>query len=61
MTSSSGFANGLLDDWSAVEAAFTTPRSTGPVEGQVNRSELIKRQGFGRTQLDLLRARVLPA
>jgi transposase len=55
------FANGLLDDWSAVEAAFTTRWSTGPVEGQVNRIKLIKRQGFGRMRLDLLRARVLPA
>jgi transposase len=53
------FANGLLDDWSAVEAAFTTPWSTGPVEGHVNRIKLIKRQGFGRMKLDLLRSRVL--
>jgi transposase len=55
------FANGLLGDWSAVEAAFTTSWSTGPVEGHVNRIKLIKRQGFGRMKVDLLRSRVLAA
>jgi transposase len=55
------FANGLLDDWSAVEAAFTTSWSTGPVEGHVNRIKLIKRSGFGRMKVDLLRSRVLAA
>lgn len=55
------FANGLLDDWSAVEAAFRLPWSNGPVEGHVNRVKLIKRSGFGRAKIDLLRSRVLAA
>jgi transposase len=55
------FANGLLDDWSAVEAAFRLHWSNGPVEGQVNRIKLIKRAGFGRAKIDLLRSRVLAA
>jgi transposase len=55
------FANGLPADWSAVEAAYTTPWSNGPTEGEVNRIKLVKRQGFGRMKLDLLRSRVLAA
>lgn len=55
------FANGLLNDWSAVEAAFRLPWSNGPVEGQVNRIKLIKRAGFGRAKIDLLRSRALAA
>ena len=35
--------------------------SNGPVEGQVFRVKLIKRQGHGRAKLDLLRARVFAA
>ena len=35
------------------------PWSNGPVEGQVNRLKLIKRSGYGRMQLALLRQRVL--
>jgi transposase len=45
----------------AVEAAFTLPWSTGPVEGHVHRVKLIKRAGYGRATLDLLRTRVLVA
>jgi transposase len=55
------FANGLLADWSAVEAAYTTLWSNGPTEGEVNRIKLVKRQGFGRMKPDLLRSRVLAA
>jgi transposase len=36
-------------------------RSNGPVEGQVFRAKLLKRQGYGRAKLDLLRVRVLTA
>lgn len=54
-------ANGLAADRAAVNAAFTTPWSNGPVEGHVNRVKLIKRQGYGRAKLDLLRTRVLLA
>jgi transposase len=52
-------ANGLLSDRAAVEAALTLPWSNGPVEGHVHRLKLIKRQGYGRAKLDLLRQRVL--
>ena len=54
-------ATGLTNDRAAVDAAFTMPWSTGPVEGHVHRVKLIKRQGYGRANIDLLRARVLKA
>jgi transposase len=56
-----GLANGIKDDWAAVEAAFRLTWSNGHLEGQVNRVELIKRQGYGRAKLDLLRRQVLAA
>jgi transposase len=56
-----GLANGIAADRAAVEAALTTPWSTGPVEGHVHRVKLLKRQHYGRAKLDLLRARVLAA
>jgi transposase len=34
---------------------------TGPVEGQITRLKLIKRQMYGRAKLDLLKARLLHA
>jgi transposase len=52
------FAAGLRDDEAAVAAALTEPWSSGQVEGQVNRLKLIKRTGYGRASLPLLRARV---
>jgi transposase len=52
-------ARGIVADRAAVEAALTTPWSTGPVEGHVHRVKLLKRQHYGRAKLDLLRARVL--
>ena len=45
--------------YAAVKAALTFPWSNGPVEGHINRLKLIKRSGYGRMQLDLLRQRVL--
>jgi hypothetical protein len=54
-------ANGIDSDRAAVIAALTLPWSTGPVEGQICRVKLIKRQGYGRAKLDLLRRRVLGA
>jgi len=56
-----GFAAGLRQDEAAVGAALTTPWSNGPVEGQVNRLKVIKRQMYGRAGLRLLRARVVNA
>lgn len=52
------FAAGLRQDEAAVGAALTEPWSNGPVEGQVNRLKLIKRQMYGRAGFPLLRARV---
>jgi transposase len=54
------FARGLRADWDAVLAGMSLPWSSGPVEGQVTRLKLIKRQMYGRASFDLLRARVLP-
>ena len=56
-----GFAAGLRQDEQAVRAALTLPWSSGQVEGQVTRLKLIKRQGYGRAKLDLLRARLVHA
>ena len=53
------FAASLTSDLSAVRAAFTSPWSSGQVEGQINRLKFLKRQMYGRAKLDLLRARVL--
>jgi transposase len=52
-------AEWLRRDYAAVHAALRLPWSTGPVEGQINRLKLIKRSGYGRMKLDLLRQRVL--
>jgi len=53
-----GLANGMVADRSAIEAAITEPWSNGIVEGHVHKVTLIKRQGYGRAKLDLLRRRV---
>lgn len=53
------FAAGLRDDYEAVKAGVTLPWSTGPVEGHINRLKMLKRQMFGRANIDLLRRRVL--
>lgn len=53
------FVTGLERDFDAVLAGLTLPYSSGPVEGQVNRIKMIKRQMFGRANFDLLRIRTL--
>ncbi len=53
------FAKSLLEDYNAVKAALTTPWSNGPVEGQINRLKMLKRQMYGRAKLDLLTRRFL--
>jgi transposase len=55
------FGAGLRRDWEAVVAGLTLAWSNGPVEGQVNRLKMLKRQMFGRASLPVLRARILPA
>jgi transposase len=55
------FANGIRRDLQAVTAGLTLPYSSGPVEGNVNRIKMIKRQMYGRAGFTLLRKRVLLA
>jgi transposase len=56
-----GFTRGIANDRAAVDAAFTLPWSTGPVEGHVHKIKLLKRQAYGRAGLPQLRARILAA
>ena len=56
-----GFTTGLTNDLAAVTAGLTLSHSSGPVEGNVNRIKMIKRQMYGRAGFDLLRKRVLLA
>jgi transposase len=53
------FANGLRADYDAVKAGVMLSWSTGPVEGQINRLKMLKRQMYGRAHMALLRQRVL--
>lgn len=53
------FVLGLRRDQDAVTTGLTLPYNSGPVEGHVNRIEMIKRQMFGRAKPDLLRKRIL--
>lgn len=55
------FATGLTADLAAVTAGLSLPFSSGPVEGNVNRIKMIKRQMYGRAGFDLLRKRILLA
>lgn len=56
-----GFAEGLRGDYGAVRAALWERWSNGQVEGQINRLKLLKRQMYGRANLDLLKRRVVEA
>lgn len=53
------FATGLRRDLTAVVNGLTLSHNSGPVEGTVNRIKTIKRQMYGRANLDLLRRRIL--
>ena len=55
------FALGLRKEYAAMRAALSEPWSTGQVEGQLTRLKYLKRQMYGRANLDLLRLRVLHA
>ena len=55
------FAGGLKKDLAVVRTGLTETWSNGPVEGFVHKLKLLKRQGYGRTGFDLLRARMLAA
>jgi transposase len=52
-------ARGIRHDRTAVTAAFILPWSTGPVEGEIHKVKLLKRQGYGRAALPLLRSKIL--
>jgi transposase len=54
-------AKGLRADLAAVQAAVTLPWRQGPIEGQINRLKMLKRQLVGRAQVDLLARRGLLA
>lgn len=47
------FAAGLRQDYAAVRAALTESWSNGQAEGQINRLKMIKRQMYGRSELQL--------
>jgi len=53
------FARKLRSDLAAVQAGLTLRHSNGQTEGQVGRLKLVKRAGYGRAKVDLLRKRVL--
>jgi transposase len=55
------FTSGLRDDYAAVKAGVTLPWSSGPVEGHINRLQMLKRHMFGRAHLDFLRRRFVRA
>jgi hypothetical protein len=57
----STFARHLTVDLDAVTAGLTMQWSSGPVEGNVNRIKMLKRQTYGRANFDLLRKRILLA
>jgi transposase len=61
LTPLAGFARHLRHDHDAVLHGLSLPYSSGPVEGNINRLKMLKRQMFGRASLELLRKRVLLA
>ena len=56
-----GFAKRLRADYDAVRAGVALAWSNGQTEGQVNRLKTLKRQMYGRANLDLLERRFLLA
>jgi transposase len=55
------FSRGVAADRAAIRAAIVEPWSNGQTEGQITKLKLVKRQMYGRANLDLLRARLLSA
>ena len=53
------FTSGIRRDQAAVTNGLTLAHSSGAVEGNVCRIKALKRQMFGRANLDLLRKRIL--
>lgn len=54
-------ARGVAQDGAAVRAALTTPWSNGQTEGHITKLKMLKRQMYGRANLDLLQRRLLLA
>ncbi|WP_264349593.1 ISL3 family transposase [Streptomyces milbemycinicus] len=50
---------GMRRNQAAILSALNTTHSSGPVEGNVTRIKLLKRQMYGRANFDLLRRRIL--
>ena len=57
----SSFAAGIAADRAAVRAALTQTWSNGQTEGQITKLKLVKRQMYGRANIDLLQARLVHA
>jgi transposase len=55
------FGKAIRADFAAPRAALCEPWSNGQTEGQITKRKLVKRQMYGRANLDLLRARPLLA
>ena len=55
------FAASLKKDLSAVRNGLTQSWNNGAVEGFIHKLKLVKRQGYGRANIDLLKARVMAA
>ncbi len=55
------FAEGLFNDYAAVQASMMSNVSNGPVEGLNNRLKMLKRQLDGRAGLELLSKRFILA
>lgn len=55
------FVKGLVADQAAVVAALREPWSSGQVEGTINKLKVLKRQMYGRANVDLLEARLMSA
>jgi transposase len=53
------FTHGIRQDYQAVRNGLTLPWNSGPVEGNVNRIKMLKRQTYGRAGFALLRKRIL--
>ena len=43
----------------AIRNAIEQPWSSGQVEGQINKLKMVKRQMYGRAEIDLLQARLV--
>ena len=61
MTNLAVVSRGAVDKEARARHAYQARGAFGPVEGHVNRLKLLKRQGYGRAGVGLLRQRVTQA